>query len=86
MDVVFFLVPNHGSPSRAIPCPRYRMASMLMTESVPPAAGARALIREIATLVAQADCYVLELGELDSAVSAVNAAVARAGTQPLNRN
>jgi hypothetical protein len=86
VDVVFFLVPNHGSPSRAIPCPRYRMASMLMTESVPPAAGARALIREIATLVAQADCYVLELGELDSAVSAVNAAVARAGTQPLNRN
>jgi hypothetical protein len=86
VDVVFFLVPNHGSPSRAIPCPRYRMASMLMTESVPPAAGARALIREIAALVGRADCYVLELGELDSAVTAVNAAVAGAGTQPLNRN
>ena len=84
VDVVFFLVPKHGSPSRVIPCPRYRMASMLMTESVPPATGARALIREIATLVARADCYVLELGELDSAVTAVNAAVAGAGAQTLN--
>lgn len=76
VDVVFFLVPGHGSPSRVIPYARYRMAHLLMSESVPPAEGARGLIREIATLVGRADCYVLELGELDSAVTAVNAVLA----------
>jgi hypothetical protein len=54
------------------------MASQLMSQSVPPAGGARAWIREIATLVSRADCYVLELGELDSAVRAVTDALTRA--------
>jgi hypothetical protein len=82
VEVVFFLVPGHGSPSRAIPYPRYRMASLIMSESVPPAEGARAWIREIAMLVGRAQCYVLELGELDSAVTVVNAALAGPGPGP----
>lgn len=81
VDVVFFLSPAHGSPSRAVPCPRYDMASRLMSQSIAPAAGARAWIREIATLVGRADCHVLELGELDSAVRAVNDALTGAGPE-----
>src|SRR5262249_13683685 len=76
VDVVFFLAPVHGSTSRVLPCPRYQMACLLMSQSVPPAAGVRALIRDVAELVAEAKCYVLELGELDSAVRAVTATVA----------
>jgi hypothetical protein len=47
-----------------------------MSQSIPPAGGARVWIQEIASLVSRADCYVLELGELDSAVKAVNDALA----------
>jgi hypothetical protein len=80
VDAVFFLAPVHGSPSRSLPCARYQMARQLMAQSSPPAAGTRALIREIATLVERADCHVLELGELDSAVWAVNDALT--GSRP----
>jgi hypothetical protein len=78
VDAVFFLVPVHGSPSRVLPCPRYQMAARLMSQSIRPATGARAWIREIAALVERATCYVLEIGELDSAVRAVRDALAEA--------
>ena len=75
VDAVFFLKPAHGEPSRAVLCPRYRMANYLMSQSTPPAGGARAWIREISTLVARAECFVLEIGELDSAVRAMTDAL-----------
>ena len=82
VDAVFFLSPVHGSPSCAVPCPRYQMARRLMSQSIAPTTGTRAWIREIATLVGRAECYVLELGELDSAVSAVRAGLAGLRPQP----
>lgn len=79
VETVFFLVPAHGSPSRVAACPRYQMARYLMSQSTPPAVGVRAWIRDIATLVERADCHVLELGELDEAVTAVTGALTDAG-------
>jgi hypothetical protein len=83
VDAVFFLEPAHGSPSRAVPCPRYRMAQRLMSQSLPPAGGARAWIREIATLVERAACHVLEIGELDSAVEQVDSVLCSLSRDPI---
>jgi hypothetical protein len=44
------------------------MASRLMGQSASPAGGARPWIREIAALVAGAGCFILAIGELDSAI------------------
>jgi hypothetical protein len=84
VDAVFLLEPAHGRPSRVVPCPRYQMARHLMSQSIAPAGGARPWIGEIAALVGKASCYVLELGDLDSAVRAVNEALANAtgGSHP----
>ena len=53
-----------------------------MSQSIAPAGGVRAWIREIATLVARAECYLLEIGELDSAIRAVNEVLTRDAAVP----
>jgi len=71
VDVVFFLEPNHGSAAELVPCPKYSMAKMIMSESTLPAAGAGIWVRDICAMLDKASTYVLRCGQLDSAVAAV---------------
>jgi hypothetical protein len=71
VDAVFFLERDPGQPSRVVPCPRYVMAQRLMAHSAPPSGGRAAWIRDVCATLERATCYTLQLGDLDSAVAAV---------------
>jgi hypothetical protein len=80
-DVVLFLEPNHGSPSRLVACPKYSMANLIMSQSNLPAGGAHEWVRDVCAMVDKAATYVLRCGTLDSAVEAVKEALDPATAQ-----
>jgi hypothetical protein len=68
---VFFLEPNHGSATELLPCPKYAMAKLIMSQSVVPSGGAQDWIRDVCAMLDKAESYVLRSGGLDPAVAAV---------------
>lgn len=73
---IFFLDAAHGGGSRLETCPRIDAARLLMTQSGPPANGARRWLADVCALVASALCYRLAIGNLDQAVEALGAVLA----------
>jgi hypothetical protein len=71
VDVVFFLEPNHGGLTQLRPCPKYLMAQRVMSQSTPPRTGGRNWIRDICDMLDAAGSYLLNLGDLDTAVVVV---------------
>lgn len=79
VDVIVFLDPLRGERSRLHDCPKHLMAQRLMTQSTPPGSGRRRWIEDVRDIVQQARCYVLDFGELTSAVSAIRGTLHEAG-------
>jgi hypothetical protein len=75
VDAVFFLEPNHGSATELVPCPKYAMAKLIMSQSVLPSGGAQDWINDVCAMLDKAESYVLRSGDLDSAVAAVKSAL-----------
>jgi hypothetical protein len=73
VDVLLLLDGRHPGPTRALSCPQQVMAQRVMIQSNPPAVGRAAWVRDVCTLVSGAACYLLTLGDLDSAVTTVRA-------------
>ena len=71
VSAVLFLEPRHGGETRITPCPKYRMANLIMSQSLLPAAGARDWIRDVLGMLDISSCLLLECGSLDSAVKAL---------------
>jgi hypothetical protein len=76
VDAMFFIDPNHGGATSISRCPKYLMARQVMAQSRPPGAGGREWIHHMCATVANADCFSLTLGDLDTAVSSVQATLA----------
>jgi hypothetical protein len=72
---VFVVEPNHGGASAVTSCPKHLMAQRIMTQSWAPSGGVRAWIAEVCAILAAADCHVLQLGDLATAVVALRATV-----------
>lgn len=76
-DVIAYLEPGHGQRSALRPCPQHAMAQRLMAQSTPPAGGRSQWIADVCAILVPARCFILRLGELASAVSALQEVLAR---------
>jgi hypothetical protein len=64
---IFFLEPNHAGTTRLEPCAKLGMIQSLMTQSMLEGDDAAAWIRSLGTLVRDAECYSLHVGDLTTA-------------------
>jgi hypothetical protein len=71
VDHLFLLERRHEGPSRVDPCPSHVVIQRVMAQSTPPRGGAAAWVRDVCRIVASARCHALTLGDLDSAVAAL---------------
>jgi hypothetical protein len=71
IDLCVAVEPNHGGRSRIFAEPRYEMVRRLMARSTPPAAGGSSWIAAVSRLVDAADCWCMQLGDLDEAIAAL---------------
>ena len=72
---IFFLEPNHAGATRIEPCPKLGMIQSLMTQSMLEGDDAGAWIRSLGTLVRDAECYSLHVGELSTAAQLMRSAL-----------
>ncbi len=78
VSIVLFIEPNHGLETRLETCPKYRMANLIMSESLLPAAGAGDWVRDISAVLENSDCWLLRYGNLDLAIEAIKSLFGRA--------
>jgi hypothetical protein len=71
VDVLLLLDGRHAGPTEARACPDHIMVQGVMAQSNPPSTGRAAWVRDVCALVRGAACYLLTLGDLDSAVAVV---------------
>ena len=76
--VVLFLERNHGGATKREACPRVTMAERIMSHSNAPAGGPRVWLEHVRSLIESATPFVLTLGDLAGAVSAIKAALGEA--------
>ena len=68
LSVIVYIEPNHGARSRLRACGKLEMAQLMLTQCNAPISSSPNWVGEITSAIDQADTYILELGELDSAV------------------
>ena len=68
LAAIIYIEPNHGGRSRLHPCGKLEMAQRVLAQSNAPISSSPNWVGEITTAINRADTYVLELGDLDSAV------------------
>jgi hypothetical protein len=69
VDAVFVLDGRHDAGTRVSVCPDHVMIQRMMAQSTPPGGGRGTWVRDICAVVRGAACYILVVGDLDSAVS-----------------
>ena len=68
---IFYLVPNHGGESRIEACPKFMMVHRVMSMSFLSETADHMKINQLCSMIDRADCYVLQVGDLEGAVSAL---------------
>lgn len=68
---IFYLVPNHGGESRIEACPKFMMVNRVMPMSFLSETADHLKINQLCSMIDRADCYVLYVGDLGGAVSAL---------------
>ncbi|MFI5324499.1 MAG: hypothetical protein ACHQ6U_13530 [Thermodesulfobacteriota bacterium] len=68
---VFYLVPNHGAESRIEACPKFMMVNRVMPMSFLSETVDHLKISRLCGMIDNADCYILYVGDLKGAVSAL---------------
>ena len=75
---IFSLDPNFGAArSTLLPCAKVDMVRRLIALCAPPVSGRRDWLADLCATVDRADTYVLALGDLASAATAIGDAIAR---------
>src|SRR6185503_3271662 len=69
VDALFALDGVHDTSTHVSRCPDHVMLRRMMAQSTPPVGGRGTWVRDICAVVRGAACYVLAVGDLDSAVS-----------------
>jgi hypothetical protein len=72
-DVVLFLEPERGKEPELVPCPKYRMVNLMMSQCYPPSSRGPGWIGEVSALANAAACYRLVAGPPRQTVLAVDA-------------
>jgi hypothetical protein len=70
-DFFFYLEPNHGGETRVEKCPKYMMVQKVMPRTVLSNSHDHLKIGQLCRMIDNSDCYILHLGNLDGAVSAI---------------
>lgn len=73
---VFFLEPNYGARSMAVPCGKLEMTRRVIPQCTPRASGGN-WIGDLCAIIDCAETFNLQLGELDSAVAAISSILRR---------
>lgn len=68
LAAIVYIEPNHGGRSRLRTSGKLEMAQHILTQSNAPLSSSVNWIGEITSAIDQAETYILELGDLDSAV------------------
>jgi len=68
---IFYLEPNHGGQSRIEACPKYMMVNRVMPMSFLSETEDHIKINELCGMIDRANCYILHIGDLEGAVSAM---------------
>lgn len=68
---ILYLEPNHSADSRLVKCPKYLMAQKIMPMTFLSESDDHLKIGELCKLIDRVDCYILHIGALDGAVSAI---------------
>ncbi len=68
---IFYLEPDHGGQSRIEACPKYMMVNRVMPMSFLSDTEDHIKINQLCNMVDQANCYILHVGDLEGAVSAM---------------
>ena len=82
VDDVVYLVRDAAQSSTIAHCGRHEMAQHLMRHSSAPSAGGRQWIDDVCAILPAARCFTLTIGDLDSAVGVLRAAL----TAPVSRS
>jgi hypothetical protein len=69
--IFFFLQPNHGGGTRIEECPKYLMVQRVMPQTFLSSSLDHPKIKELCQTIDSAACFVLYVGDLDSAVVAI---------------
>lgn len=68
---IFYLQPNHGGQTRVEECPKYLMVQKIMPMTFLSETDDHMKIGELCSIIDRVDCYVLHVGDLKGAVSAL---------------
>ena len=71
VHAVFYLVPNHRGESRIEECPKFMMVHKVMPMSFLSETEDHLKISQLCRMIDSANCYVLHLGSLEGAASAL---------------
>lgn len=67
LGAVFYIEPNHGGRSRLRACGKLEMVQRILTQASGPISSSWNWIGDITAAVDQADSFIVDLGDLDSA-------------------
>ncbi|MCI0453367.1 MAG: hypothetical protein L0Y68_00040 [Candidatus Dadabacteria bacterium] len=70
-EFFFYLEPNHGGETRVEKCPKYLMVQKVMPRTFLSNTHDHLKIGQLCRMIDDSDCYILRLGNLDSAISSV---------------
>jgi len=72
----FDIEPNFGARTRVRPCGKVEMVRRVMAQTLPPSVQQAQWLAGLTAAIDRADTFILQLGELDSAVDAIREALA----------
>jgi hypothetical protein len=71
VSTIFYIEPNHGARTTLLPCGKVEMIRRMLPLCAPPVSGRPGWLGDICATVNQAGTFVVELGDLDSAMLAM---------------
>ena len=69
IKAIFYLKPNHGNPTSVEECPKSSMVQKVMPMTFLSESDDHMKIGELCRIIDSVDCFVVNIGDLDSAVS-----------------
>jgi hypothetical protein len=70
VSTILYIEPNHGARTALLRCGKVEMTRHVLPRCAPPVSGRRDWLRDLCATVEQADTFVIELGDLESALTA----------------
>jgi hypothetical protein len=70
VSTIIYIEPNHGAQTALRRCGKVEMTRRVLPQCAPPVSGRRDWLGDLCATVDRADTFLIELGDLDSALAA----------------